>query len=166
MAFGEFLVGVNKNFEIRSQLIVGYKSLELRKMIMLQPGITLDAILILGRSHELADIRTGTMAGALAKRNPVAKAGTPLPVKEERGETLRAVCTAAEARMRSTTGRGRNGKCQNCRRESHPVEGCPVRRQQCLKCNRFGHFAKVCRGGGGAGFSGLRPPRKDVPSRC
>ena len=48
--------GFDQSDEIRAQIIQNCWSSFLRKQILRQPGITLDEILVLARSHELADV--------------------------------------------------------------------------------------------------------------
>ena len=59
--------GFDHASEIRAQIIQGCRSSTLRKLILRQPGITLDDILILARSHELADARAEDMAGEIGR---------------------------------------------------------------------------------------------------
>ena len=49
--------GFDHASEIRAQIIQGYRSSTLRTLILRQPGITQDDVLILARSHKLADAR-------------------------------------------------------------------------------------------------------------
>lgn len=157
--------GVNKPFEIRSQLICGCRSLELRKLIMLQPGMDLDTILKLGRSHELADVRANAMADVLARKDTVLVPSTSVPVKDDRAEAVKATHVTKGTRDRAVAVRGRGLGCPICGRESHMKEGCPARGKQCMRCEKFGHFAIVCRGGAGPGLKGSRPSKWDTPRR-
>lgn len=139
------------DFEVRAQIIRGCRSVEFRKLIMLQPRIPLNALLVLGRSHKLADVRANVMAGVMDKRGPPPKYPEAAPIKTE---TACAASGVPEGMERGPVGRGRGRKCQYCGREPHPIEGCPARGRQCSKCGKYGHFAGVCRYGGVYGPGG------------
>lgn len=74
--------------EIRDQIIVGCRSKLLRKLILRMPGMSLDDILVLARSHELSDARAEEMEAAL--HTPVATPPQPRQtgIKEERVDVV------------------------------------------------------------------------------
>lgn len=74
--------------EIRDQIILGCRSQLLRKLILRTPGMSLDDILVLARSHELSDARAEEMGAAL--HTPVA-APTPLRQAAVKIEQVEAV---------------------------------------------------------------------------
>ena len=58
----------DQNDQIRAQLIQGCKSNTLRKLVLQQPKIALDAILVMARSHELSNKRANDIEATLTKR--------------------------------------------------------------------------------------------------
>lgn len=135
--------GIDKQFEIRAQLIQGCRSSELLKLILRQPGISLDDILILGSSHKLADARTGEMESALAHRASSSPPRCQVKIKEERVEAIR-----------KWTGRGSGNAgahpgdkaCGNCGMDSHPPRGFLAIGKPYLRCGKLGHFTQACLG--------------------
>lgn len=137
-------VGVNKQFELRSQIINVCRSVELRKLITLQLSMDLEAILKVGRSHELAASRATSMVEVLAKKEEGPRAVSPTQVKEERTEKVKAARVVRDRNDRGGAFGEKGSRCINCGRESHGKDNCPARGKQCLKCASIGHFARMC----------------------
>ncbi|XP_078527056.1 uncharacterized protein LOC144799562 [Lissotriton helveticus] len=133
--------------EVTAQLIQGCRN---KTLILRQPRISLEEILILAHSHKLSDIRATAMETAL---HPHAE--QTANVKMERVDALRTLSRGGRGRWPIRT--ARLSQCGYCGREEHPPDSCPARGKTCSKCGIPNHFVSVCRGGSqGRGNPGRR----------
>ena len=144
--------GIDHASEIRAQIIPGYRS-SLRKLILRQPGITLDEILILARSQELVDARAEDMAGALSRCIISTFDTKTVKIKTEQIDSIQRRPT----RLRNSALNKRpTPNCSNCGQSHPPNDACPAQGKNCSRCGRVNHFAKVCRNGAPPRRSGYR----------
>ncbi|KAJ1159585.1 hypothetical protein NDU88_000092 [Pleurodeles waltl] len=80
--------GLNQHEKTRAQIIQGCRSYLLRKLILWQPGISLDEILILARSHESINRRADDMVVALVRSTTVPGLTKLTPMKEEQVDAI------------------------------------------------------------------------------
>lgn len=126
--------------EVRAQVIQGCRDKKLRTLILRQPRIALEDILLLARSHELSDVRASVMDAALTQT-----AEQAVSVKKERVD---AVCTPTRSEKGKWPSQNvRCTFCGYCGKEEHRPGECPARGKTCAKCGILNHFASVCRGG-------------------
>lgn len=124
--------------EIRDQIILGCRSKLLRKLILRQPKMTLDDILVLARSHELSDARAEEMETAL--HTPVTAPPTirHVPVKEERVDAVRSrPGTPRQARSATSHQSFRLTPGESCGYcgEDHPAMAvCGAKGKTCSRC--------------------------------
>lgn len=142
--------------EVRAQVIQGFRNKFLRTLILRQPCITLEDILILARSNELSDIRASAMEATL--NQPTEQTVT---VKTERIDAVRAPTSGGRGKW--TNKNSRRPPCGYCGKEAHRPDECPARGKTCANCGIPNHFASVCRGRlRGRGTPGCRPPARAV----
>ncbi|XP_078520839.1 uncharacterized protein LOC144785863 isoform X1 [Lissotriton helveticus] len=123
---------------IRRQIIQGCRDKTLRGLILRKPGISLEDILILARSHELSNVRATAMEQALHKA----------PIKTETIKVERADAVRSRPRGPPQKEYRRDPprtRCGYCGHEPHAAKDCPAQGKTCANCGIPNHFASVCR---------------------
>ena len=123
--------GIDHASEIRAQIIHACNSLTLCKLILCQPGITLDEILILARSHELADARAEDMAGALSKCLISPPDAKNIKIKTEHVDAIHWFTTKARGERFT---RKPVSSCRNCGQTHQTPDSCPAQGKNCSRC--------------------------------
>ena len=112
---------------IRDRIVVGVKCEELRKKLLAERKLTLDLAMTIARSHETSE----QQAQAMNKEQSVDA------VKKRRDYSQR----QGENRFSSN----RQGKqCTRCGRHHERNEKCRAATEKCRKCDKIGHFEKMC----------------------
>lgn len=126
--------------EILSQLIQSCKSNRLRRRALREADKTLDEILVLGRSLELAD----SQASAMEKPetvNVLFKKSRP-----KKPHTFKPHHTSSNSDNKHMKQKpGKSITCRNCGGEFPHKGQCPAKGQRCNHCSKMNHFKKVCR---------------------
>lgn len=120
----------NKNDSIRGAFIAGISSNKIRERLLENLTLTLEQSYNKAQSMEMAERNSHhfTMAEVYSVSN-VDNAGN--------GDSNTSAATAAAVPKR---------KCFFCGASAiHPRKDCPARDATCVKCNRKGHYGKVCR---------------------
>ncbi|KAJ1210422.1 hypothetical protein NDU88_005786 [Pleurodeles waltl] len=142
--------------EVRAQIIQGCRNKTLSGLILRQPNITLDEILIMAQSHDLLVARAAEMDMAIShtpERTPV--------VKIECADAVQLSQTSRKTRPYAPIKSG--GHCKYCGRDEHNPRDCPAQGRTCSNCGKLNHFAAVCKGGvKGRGSRGRRTPTRAV----
>ena len=118
----KFCQFADKEAELKSQLIMGCRSAQLRRKA-LSEDINLENLLQFGRAKEVAEEQARRMesdsSGAVAERVNKMKKAKPQKMSKK--------------------------SCYRCGGE-YPHQGeCPAINKDCRKCGKKGHFSKVCR---------------------
>ena len=135
--------------EVKAQIELGSNNNSLRKYVFRKPKLTLDDLLLDGRTLETADSQA-----KLVEANLVASGSSATETSE-----VNKIGTKAHGQSRkfgyrkfpkkTVTGKPPNSvKARNCFScgGSFPHTGpCPARKKTCNSCKRVGHFSKVCR---------------------
>ncbi|KAJ1087985.1 hypothetical protein NDU88_001144 [Pleurodeles waltl] len=142
--------------EVWAQIIQGCRNKTLRGLIMRQPNITLDEILVMARSHDLSAARAAEMDMAMShmpEKTPV--------VKLEHADAIQ--LSQTRRKSRSYTPAKPGGKCEYCGRDDHSPRDCPAQGRTCSNYGKCNHFTAICKGGvRGRGTRGRRPPTREV----
>lgn len=124
--------------EILSQLIQSCKSNRLRRRALREPDKTLDEILVLGRSLELAD----SQASAMEKPETV----NAVSKKSRKPHKFKPNHTSSNSDNKHMKQKpGKSITCRNCGGEFPHKGQCPAKGQRCNYCSKMNHFKKVCR---------------------
>ena len=106
------------------QIVVTGSSSRLRKQALWDPKITLKYLLVVGRELEMSTFQ----AAAIEQ-------------KQHDQEELRNMQRAPRQRQTPHA-----SQCRNCGKEwPHETNPCPARSEECRKCGKLNHFAKLCR---------------------
>ena len=134
-------VTAQEHFEesVRDAFVAGLKSDAIRERL-LEEKITLTKAHEKARSVETAQknnlsFKPSYSAAVAPHESPPKSNETPTPRYEYEHNSENQYSAAATS------------SCWNCGRRRHPLKECPARDVICFKCNRQGHFAKLCRGG-------------------
>ena len=113
----------DKDREMKSQIIQGCESSRLRRKALREPDLSLQNIIDSARAMEISQLQASGM--------------------EEQKETVNT------AKYKSTKQRKQEKKsttCFNCGKAwPHTNRPCPAKDKECHKCQKIGHFAKVCK---------------------
>jgi len=136
--FIEVSAAQHKEEAIRDAFISGLQSKEIRQRLLEEKDITLQDTVDKALSLEAAQKNVEKFNSSVRRyEDSVAVAaasanrGNEL-VLEDKLETIQ--CTAALA-----------GKCSYCGNKRHERSRCPAKDKVCFKCEKRGHFSKVCR---------------------
>lgn len=69
--------------------------------------------------------------------------------------------TAAAAAAAVNHSYKREKGCWNCGNRKHPKSSCPAKDQTCHKCNKVGHYAKLCKSRGNVSAAALEEENPD-----
>lgn len=139
----------NKEEMVRDRIVFGINSTKVReKLLNVGSELTLDKAIDVARAYELAQAQIKSFtAGAETSAHEqqvhaVHRQGQKHPVQKARQKTD---WTERAHRPSDTDTRRSCGYCGN--RKHDEGENCPARGKQCTKCDKWNHFAKVCRAG-------------------
>ncbi|CAG2223866.1 unnamed protein product [Mytilus edulis] len=135
----------NVDKEILSQVIQNCKSNRLRRRALREPDKTLNDILTLGRTLEMADTQATEMERETTV-NKITNTNKTYPktnYKQQRGQQASSSYHNPNYSNRPT----RQTQCRNCGGQfPHKNGPCPANGKTCNACHKQNHFAKVCRG--------------------
>ncbi|XP_065195493.1 uncharacterized protein K02A2.6-like [Sycon ciliatum] len=117
------------NCQIRDQLIVGLRSVELRKELLKQSKLTLNDAVTKSVALEASITDSKLYDSTRASDTPPV-----FPVPIQRVQAVSAAGSGSEGK-----------KCKYCGRSHKPgMRNCPAANVTCNKCGKRGHFAAVC----------------------
>ncbi|XP_071500346.1 uncharacterized protein [Diadema antillarum] len=159
--------GANEDDHIRDQFIDKCNSKSLRRRLLREPDLKLTGLLSIARAAEAAD----RQASAMEMKN-----STPSTEHVDEVTTRQSYRAPNDRRGRRFSNRGRHrkgggrglyapqysrqsnfGPCSNCGTNGHqpPDQQCPARGQECRKCHKIGHYARVCRSSSSKGVNSV-----------
>lgn len=138
----------NSEEMIRDRIVFGIRSPRVReKLLDAGSDLTLDKAIDIVRSHEIAQEQLKTISGgngeqsvhAVSRRQqPKTSSWQPRHYSKENGGAARFAKTDGDKKYKNT--------CDYCGNKVHTQkEICPAKGKQCKACNKWNHFAKVCR---------------------
>ncbi|CAC5407235.1 unnamed protein product [Mytilus coruscus] len=128
--------------EILSQVIQNCKSNRLRRRALREPDKTLNDILTLGRTLEMADLQATEMEReSINKVNHTNRTNYKTDYKQDKHRK------GQQTSGSNYPSHSRPSKCRNCGGQyPHKNGQCPAHGKTCNACHKFNHFANVCRG--------------------
>ncbi|XP_062585044.1 uncharacterized protein K02A2.6-like [Saccostrea cucullata] len=130
----------NVDKEILSQVIQNCRSNRLRRRALREPDKSLDDILTLGRTLEIADSQATEMERESVNKVK-AKTEHRMSTRSETGYKKK---WSTSERQQKT--QNHPVMCRNCGGEfPHKQKPCPAKGKKCNSCHKLNHFAKVCR---------------------
>ena len=123
---------VHKDEAIRDTFISGLASLEIRRRLLEEPNLTLQATFDTARSLEIAH-KNAELFNLNASREKAHQVASVTKEANPEESTLEAISGAVIH------------KCSFCGNKKLSRRFCPARDVQCYRCGKIGHFAKVCR---------------------
>lgn len=148
--------GVKKEEMIRDRLVFGTNSSKVReKLINVGSELTLDKAVQIAQSYEYSQEQLKSMStevnyvasGKDTRPSSVRKPGKPKS-KNRYGEASSNRPGYSQTNKYSNSHQEKQKKnpkqCGNCGTR-HPYGSCPAKGQQCNKCSKFNHYARVCR---------------------
>lgn len=118
---------------VRDRIVFGTNSPHVREKLLSQGRtLTLEKAIDIARSYELAQSQLKAMTNDNHEVHAIRRKGAKpqnLPRTSKASESFR----------------HQNKACMACGRNHDKRTDCPAKGKQCLKCNKFNHFAKVCR---------------------
>ena len=125
---------------IRDRIVFGTNSSKIReKLITVGKELTLDKTIQIAQSHEYSQEQLKTMS-----------ADVNYVKSSKRTESQTGAGKGSQRNFSSTKAskhqhhRRKNNHCSNCGR-NHKKGSCPAKGERCNKCNKYNHFAAVCR---------------------
>lgn len=123
---------------VRDRIVFATNSGRVReKLLCYGPDLTLEKTIDIARSHELSQQQLKTMDSAAA---------------DGANQSVHAVSRRSFRPDRARYGRRNTNRsdvmpeeCGACGREHGRAEECPAKGRQCNNCNKFNHFARMCR---------------------
>ena len=139
----------HQNLSIRNAFIAGLRTPYIRQRLLENKVLTLDAAVTTARSLDDAQRNSDTYASP----NPTCSAVQERPINDRTRppESLMAASrpnyrpSPPVNNYRSPNAASNNKTCYFCGYDQHPRYKCPAKEATCNKCQRRGHFAKVCR---------------------
>lgn len=131
---------------LRDKIIVGIRSEVVREQLLADDQeSTLDRVTQRCRASELASLQLRDLKGESASIHAIKKQNNH-PRKDP----------SASRSSKSDT-----FDCKRCGRK-HGPKACPAYKKKCVKCNREGHFAEMCRSEGDKNSKSSKRPQKTV----
>ena len=110
------------DFEIMLQIVLYGTSSRLRKQALRDPKMTLQGLLVTGRQLERSNVQARH-------------------IEEDKQELQREDTNINLVKTKASA-----NTCRNCGEEWPHTQGpCPAKGKRCRNCNKFNHFAKLCR---------------------
>ena len=128
----------NCNEHIRDAFISGILSNDIRKRLLENNGLDLDAAFQQARSLEYAQKNSEFYAHHAASGSVSAAVESSDPAHSDTAAGLSLSTTVAAVARRIQT-------CFFCGGARHPRSSCPAREPAYKKCGKIGHYARVCR---------------------
>lgn len=162
--FQDVTAAVYRDEAVRDAFITGLQSNTIRQRL-LEKTLDLDTMFTQARSLHTAQKSSESYTSSGPPSFPTA--ATTLTPSSASDLGCNPESSVSEATIAAVTG----AKCYFCGYSKHPRHKCPARDATCKKCQKRGHFAKVCRsnpagsrlGQGGAAAS-VYPTLATVPS--
>ena len=119
---------------VRDRIVFATNSTRVReKLLCYGPDLTLEKAIDIARSHEVSQQQLKTMdCATVSGAQSVHAVSSRRPFKPDQGRYGR----KADAMQ---------DECKACGREHSRAEDCPAKGRQCNNCNKFNHFARMCR---------------------
>ena len=125
---------------VRDSFIAGLRSPYIRQRLLENDNLTLDVAFTTARSLEVAQKNSETYA-------PLTPSCAAVEPKQVEHRTRPPESEPPEPLMAATRfNRDRQSKCFYCGYTYHPRFKCPAKDITCSKCQKKGHYARVCRG--------------------
>ena len=160
--FQDVTAAVHRDEAVRDAFITGLQSNAIRQRLLENNTLDLDTMFTQARSLDTAPKSSESYTSSGPPPFP-ASAATSSPLPESNPEGC-----VPEGTIAAVTG----AKCYFCGYSKHPRYRCPARDATCKKCQKRGHFAKVCRSDPADGRSehgrvtaSVYPTLTTVPSR-
>lgn len=140
----------NSEEMVRDRIVFGIHSPRVReKLLSVGSDLTLDKAIDIARSHEvaLAQLKTISGGGNSSPNEPSVHAVSRQPLKKTLWKSRHNRENGGAASYAKTDGdRRHHHTCDYCGNKAHTAkENCPAKGKQCKSCNKWNHFAKVCR---------------------
>lgn len=139
----------NSEEMIRDHVVFGIHSLRVReKQLCVGSDLTLDKAIDIARSHEIAQAQLKTIAGGNpGQHEQMVHAVNRHSSKDAAWKRRHSKAKRSLGYVHNTEGDTDHPKtCGYCGNKAHRVkDSCPARGKQCKICNKWNHFAKVCR---------------------
>ena len=142
----------NQDLHVRNAFISGLRTPYIRQRLLENKNLTLETAVSTARSLEDAQKNSDTYGSHPQTCSAVEPAPFSNRSKPSEGpENLVAASRPYYRQQSSSNNRTSNPmhsnalKCYFCGYDMHPRKRCPARDSTCDKCQRRGHFAKVCR---------------------
>lgn len=123
----------NKNEYIRDAFVSGLSCSRVRQRLLESTTLTLNAAFNQARALEMAELQSTSYPGLPATTTTVAAAASKNT--ESNLEIL----------DETTAGLSKTEKCYFCGENRHPRTSCPAKNATCKKCNKKGHYQRVCK---------------------
>lgn len=144
---------------LRDRIVFGTSSSKVREKLINEGGkLTLDKALQIAQSFEYAQEQLKSMNSEIKMTSEVSSLSRsktydkPLRSAREnpqpRGRTRTRQATYGDRKSQTYGDRksqGRQRKCTRCGREHYDNATCPAKGRQCDKCQKWNHFASVCK---------------------
>ena len=132
----------NRDEHVRDQFIDKCASSSLRRRLLRERNLTLDSLLDIARASEAAASQADKMEGRHTQ-------GTVSKIATRPGQSRGERRPHGKPRGPPPPGSspGSDDRCGNCGHSGHKARDptCPARGQTCRKCNKVGHYGRVCR---------------------
>lgn len=143
--------GQLRNSLILTQLIRGIKDNDMRERLLSKPKLELENAVSWCRAAETAS-RQAQRCVSGGEAGPAQAGAGDLALEELRARPRTAVPRYQQPRGRDTRpvpqqerSRDTGAKCDRCGRKHNAGEKCWARNVKCYRCDKIGHFAKMCR---------------------
>lgn len=143
-----YLLADNCEFEekkddmIRDRLVVGIKDSTLSERLQLDSGLTLEAAKTMIRQREAVHLQQTQLKGDEDKvvEETAMKRGTAGRRYKYNGHRN----SYQSGSTRTTSTCHQTQQCKRCGKGTHPKERCPAIGVKWIKCNRKGHYGRLC----------------------
>ncbi len=138
---------------IRDQIVKGVRSMRAREMLMREDDLTLEKALKIIRSIEISKEqmkRFTSTNSSEAEVNAMKSSHTKsAPQPRGRGKSRgrgrgRGARRSQPPPQSESSDKSTGGKCTKCGKDHHQNK-CPAQGRKCYKCQKFGHFASMCK---------------------
>ncbi|KOB67449.1 Retrovirus-related Pol polyprotein from transposon 17.6 [Operophtera brumata] len=140
---------------ILTQIIRGLRDSGMRERLLAKTKLNLEEAVTWCRAAESASKQSEACGGARTTAVASSATGTELSLEAVRAGTgaaqrpwRRGAATARQTQASQQHYRGRDSavtSCDNCGRKHGASDKCTARSAKCFRCDRLGHFARLCR---------------------